>query len=327
MSATATEPSQQVRESGARPGGAAGKPSEIPARGWWQIVRRIGTSIYQQNMVVVGAGLAFFALLSLFPMLLAVISVYGLVADPSTVEHQLAQLARILPPDVRLLLEQQLHDIVMASPQRLGLGAAASMLGALWAASKAVTYLFMSLNVAYGERETRHPIRLKATAVAFTVGFVLFVVTAIGLVAVLPAIAGMLGLGPHIETLINLARWPVLALAGMFGLAVIYRFGPDRRDAKWRWVSPGAAFATGAWLLLSALFSFYVSSFGRFNETYGALGTAIVLMLWLFLTCFLALLGAVINAEAEHQTTVDSTVEPDRPMGERGAVVADTVPT
>jgi membrane protein len=266
-------------------------------------------------------------LLSLFPMLLAVISVYGLVADPSTVEHQLAQLARILPPDVRLLLEQQLHDIVMASPQRLGLGAAASMLGALWAASKAVTYLFMSLNVAYGERETRHPIRLKATAVAFTVGFVLFVVTAIGLVAVLPAIAGMLGLGPHIETLINLARWPVLALAGMFGLAVIYRFGPDRRDAKWRWVSPGAAFATGAWLLLSALFSFYVSSFGRFNETYGALGTAIVLMLWLFLTCFLALLGAVINAEAEHQTTVDSTVEPDRPMGERGAVVADTVPT
>jgi membrane protein len=310
----------------AAPGTDAWAPARIPARGWWQIARRATGAVYAQNLVVTGAGLAFLTLLSLFPMLMAIVSIYGLVADPTIVEQQIAHVARLLPADARHLLEQQLRDIVTASPSRLGLGVAASILGSLWAASKAVTYFFMSLNVAYGERESRNFIKLKGTALLFTLGFVAFVVFSLGLVALLPVLAGIVGLGDMTETLLRLGRWPVLGAAIMLGLATIYRYGPNRREPKWRWVSPGAVFATGAWLLLSALFSLYVSSFGKFNEVYGSLGTGIVLMLWLFLTCFLILLGAQINAQAGLQTTRDSTVAPDQAMGERGAYVADTPP-
>jgi membrane protein len=310
----------------APPGADATTPARLPARAWWKIARRTAGAVYAQNLVVVGAGLAFLTMLSLFPMLMAIVSIYGLIADPVVVEQQVAHVARLLPVDARQLLEHQLRDIVTASPSSLGVGVGLSILGSLWAASKAVTYFFTSLNVAYGERESRNFIKLKGTALLFTVGFVLFVVFSLGLVAVLPVLASVVGLGDLTETLIRLGRWPVLAMAIMFGLATIYRYGPNRREAKWRWVSPGSLFATAAWLLLSALFSLYVSNFGRFNEIYGSLGTAIVLMLWLFLTCFLILLGAQINAQAELQTTRDSTVAPDMPMGQRGAYVADTPP-
>jgi membrane protein len=321
-----TATTENLRDSGPRAGADAESPREIPAPGWFAIVKRVGTAVYQQNLVVIAAGLAFLTLLSLFPMMMAIVSVYGLIADPQTVEQQLDFLARILPYDARMVIQDRLYEIVTSSSRSLGLGVAVSILASLWAASKAVTYFFMSLNVAYGERETRNPIKLKATAVVFTVGFVAFVVVSLGMVAVLPALAGLFGLGAVVETFIRFGRWPLLALAIMVGLAALYRFGPNRRAARWRWVSPGAVIATLGWLVLSALFSIYVSNFGSFNEVYGSLGTAVVLMLWLFLTCFLVLIGAQINAQSEHQTERDSTVAPDEPMGERGAYVADTSP-
>jgi membrane protein len=309
-----------------RPGATADSPAEIPARGWRQIAKRIAVSVYEQNLVVIAAGLGFFALLSIFPMLIAIVSIYGLIADPVAVETQVGALAAILPSDARAVLTERLNEIVTASGQGLGLGAFFSIIASLWAASKAVTYLFMSLNVAYGEKERRHPIKLKLTALLFTLGFVLFVVFAVGLVGVLPPVLALLGVGGWTETIFRMGRWPVLALATMFGLAVLYRYGPNRRHAKWRWISPGAVIATVAWLGLSSLFSLYVSNFGKFNEIYGSIGTPIALMLWFFLSCLLLLLGAEINAKSEHQTERDSTVAPEKPKGSRGAVVADTTP-
>jgi membrane protein len=301
-------------------------PVEIPAQGWKQIVRRIVRSVYEDNLIVIAAGLGFFALLSIFPLLIAIVSIYGLVADPNAVSAQFMQISGILPPDLRVILEERLQEIVAASSQQLGLGAVLSILAALWASSKVITYLFMSLNVAYGERETRSLIELKATALLFTFGFVVFVVLSIGLVAVVPAVANLFGVGGLAESALQVGRWPLLAASIVIALASLYRFGPNRRDAKWQWITPGASVATIAWLGLSAVFSLYVSNFGKVNEIYGSLGSMIVVMLWFFLTCFLILLGAEINAKTEHQTVRDSTVGDDRPMGQRGAFVADTTP-
>lgn len=307
-------------------GRTASRPRDLPPRGWRQILTRTARQLDRDNIPIFAGGLAFFAMLSLTPLLIAIVSIYGLLSDPAAVEAQLSALAGILPPDVQALVAEQLNDIVGASSRDLGLGAALSIGGAFWAGSKATFYLFRALNTAYGEEERRGFIRLKLTALLFTVGFILSVVIAFALVAVLPAVLGLVGLAPLAERLISLGRWPALALFAVLGLAVLYRYGPSRARARWRWLSVGSLAGTGLWLVFSLLFSFYVSSFGTFNETYGSLGTVIVLLVWLFASTFLVLAGAVLNANAEHQTAEDTTTGAAQPMGERGAHVADTLP-
>jgi membrane protein len=195
----------------------------------------------------------------------------------------------------------------------------------LWSAAKGVKALFIALNIAYQEEESRGFLKLNGMALLLTLAAIIFIIVSLGLIAVLPVLLGGLGLPPAGETLVSLARWPLLGILVMFALAMLYRYGPDREQPQWRWVSWGAVIATLLWLLGSILFSFYAANFGEYNETYGALAAVIILLLWLYLSAYVILLGAEFNAETEHQTRHDTTGEKNKPLGGRGAHVADTV--
>ena len=251
----------------------------------------------RDNLVVFAAGLAFFALLCATPLLLAVVSIYGLVSDPVAVERQINGLGEFAPEVVRPLIADQLREIVLTSSADLGLGALTSIVAAMWTGSKGVFYLIRALNIAYGEQETRGYLRMKVVSFLFTVGLIVLAVVSFGLVALLPTLLELIGLGGVQERLFALGRWPFLAAGFLLGLALLYRFGPDRKQARWEWFSPGALTVTAVSLTLSYAFSTYVATFRRFNETYGSLGAVIALIVWLFVTAFLVLFGAELNAK------------------------------
>jgi len=246
--------------------------------------------------------------------MVALVSLFGLIADPAEVQQQVSDSLRSAPAEVRDLVASQLEGVTEASGTGLGIGLAVGVALALWSASAGVVNLIAALNRVYDEDESRKFLKLRATALGLTLGGVVFAAAAILVITVLPD-----------SGLVSLVRWPALAAGFILGLGVIYRVGPDREDARWRWVTPGAVLATALWLLVSVAFSIYTSNFGKYNETYGALGAVVVTMLWLQLTALVILLGAELNAELEHQTRKDSTTGPAKPMGERGATMADTV--
>jgi membrane protein len=308
------------------PGIHAEKPSQIPARGWKQIVKRAWAENKADNMPIIAGGVAFFAFLAIFPALIAMISLYGLVASPETVAEQVQDLSAQLPESAAELIGDQLTAITERSGGALTFGLIFSVLGALWSASGGVNNLITAVNLAYDEVETRNFIRLRATSLGLTLGAIVFILLTFGLVAVVPAVLDALPLGVFGTVLAQVVRW-VLLLAVMAGsLAVLYRIAPDRDAPKLRWVSLGSIVVTLVWAAVSLLFSFYVNNFGSYDKTYGTVAGVIVLMLWLYLTCYLILLGAEINSEAEHQTAVDTTEGEPQPMGQRDAMMADSLP-
>jgi membrane protein len=219
----------------------------------------------------------------------------------------------------------QLRDLASTNRAALGLGAIGGLLVALWSASSAVRTLMEALNIAYDEEERRGIIRFYGTALLLTFGGVIAVILAIALVVGLPAFLNLMGLDWLIEIVVSFARWPILALLAIVAFAVIYRFGPSRSKPCWRWVSWGATAAVALWILGSALFSLYVTRFGNYNETYGAAGAVVILLMWFLLSSYAVLIGAEINAEMERQTRRDTTSGRERSMGARGAYAADTV--
>ena len=301
------------------------EPSDIPKRGWKDILIRVKNEAKDDNLSLLSGGVAFFAMLSLVPALVAVVSIYGLVADPSDIERQVRDYTQALPAEARQLVTQQLRNVVDSSSSGLGLAAIGGVLLALWSASSAVKHLITAVNAIYDEDEERGFVKVRGLSVLLAVAAALFLVAAILLIAFLPSALGDSSLGTGARWVLNILRWPLLALGMILALAVVYRVGPDRDDPKWRWVSAGALFATVGWVVASLLFSVYASNFGNYNETYGSLGAVIVLMLWLYLSALLVLLGAELNAETEHQTAKDTTVGPERPMGTRRARMADEV--
>ncbi len=304
-------------------GRSADTPVGIPAKGWKDIALRLKDQLKEDHVSVLAAGVAFYLMLSLFPFAIAAVSLYGLLADPTSVTELVDQFRGALPSSVATLIEEQLTAIAGGSRRGLTFGLVASVLVALWSASKGARSLIEATNVAYDEKEARGFLKLRALALAFTLAFLVVIVAAVAVIAVLPAVFDSLGaVGRWTFAVL---RWPMLAAISIVGLAALYRYAPNRDDAQWRWVSLGALVATALWLAGSALFALYANQFGSFNETYGSLSAVVVLLLWLFLTAYAVLLGAEINAETEHQTARDSTVGPARPMGERGAHVADTV--
>jgi len=323
--------SERGRTSGGRgtsssaPGRDADKPTEIPAAGWKQIVKRAWQEQKQDNVSMLAAGVAFYIFLALFPALIAAVTVYGLVADPADVERQISSLANALPSDTASLIGDQLRAVTSTSSSALSLGLVASLFGALFSASGGMANLVKAINLAYDEDETRGFIKLRATALMLTLGLVAFLVVAVGLVAVLPAVLNAIGLGTVASLAIGAVRWIGLVAFVLGALAVLYRYAPDRDNPRFSWTSVGAAVATVLWIIGSFGFSLYVSNFGSYGETYGALAGVVVLLLWLFLTSFIILLGAEINSEMEHQTAQDTTQGPDKPMGDRRAVMADSV--
>lgn len=306
-------------------GERAHKPSRIPPRGWKDVLKRTKEEAKSDNIPLVAAGVAFYALLSLFPLLIAAISLFGLVMDPAEVEQSMEQLFTAMPAQGRSVVETQMRNIAAQTGGGLGLGLALSIAAALWTASSGMTNLLKALSLAYDE-ETRGFLKGRLTALALTVGGIVLLAAALAVIIGGPIVYSFLGLPTWALVLAQVAQWLVLAALFIVGLGVLYHFGPNRDHPEWRWVTPGAVLATVLFLVISAAFSIYVSQFGSYNETYGALGGVIVLLLWLYFAALSILVGAELNAEAEHQTSRDTTVGEDRPRGERGAFVADTLP-
>lgn len=309
----------------ARRGRSATRPREIPAKGWRDVLFRIKDQLSKDKLTIVSAGVAFYALFAFVPALTALVSIYGLIADPADVQQQLSALSGFMPAEAQALLNDQLKTITAHSQTALGAGVAGSILLAIWGATKGLKTLMEALNVVYDEEEKRGFLKLNAIALLLTLGAVLLGVLAIGLVVALPALLGNLGLGSGARAWIAFLRWPLLAFFVMLGLAVVYRYGPSRSEPRWHWVSWGAVVATVLWIVASLGFSYYVSNFSSYNETYGSLGAVVIFLMWLFITAFIVLLGAELNAEMEHQTRADTTEGGRQPLGQRGAYVADTV--
>jgi membrane protein len=310
----------QARERGRE----AESPHEIPAKGWRDIGLRVKREASRDNISIIAAGVAYYFFLAIFPALAAVILIYGLFADPSAVQHNIASLSAI-PSDVRDMLSQQLTNLARQSSGSLSAGVAVSILFAVWSATKGVKALITSLNIAYDEQERRGFLRRTAVTLLFTLGMIGLGAFAVVLVAVFPAAIDRIGLPDVVATVIQWARWPILAAAVLLGLALLYRYGPSREHPRWRWVTWGSAIGTAIWLAASAAFSFYVSHFGSYNKTYGSVAAIVILLTWFLISAYIVVLGAELNGEMEHQTAKDTTTGPPQPLGRRGARYADTV--
>jgi membrane protein len=308
------------------PGATANEPQQIPAKGWFQVTKRAWAESKVDQVPLLAAGVAFYSFLSLFPAMIAAVTIYGLVADPATVERQTKAISDALPADAASIITEQMDAIASQPEQSLGLGLIIALALALWSASGGVGNIVTAVNIAYDEEETRGFVKRKALALAFTLGAILFVVVAVTLIAVTPLLLNAFVPEGVLSVLLNAARWVGVVIAVAIALAVLYRYAPDRDSPKFAWVSVGAAVATVIWVIASVGFSLYVENFGSYSKTYGALAGVAILMLWLWITAFIVLLGAEINAEAEQQTVEDTTVGEPRPLGERGAVKADNLP-
>jgi membrane protein len=308
------------------PGVHAETPTQIPWAGWEQILKRAWAEHKADNMPIIAGGVAFFGFLSVFPALIATISIYGLVASPEDVTRQIGDLSAQLPQEAQELLATQLTSIAENSGGALSIGLVVSILAALFSASGGVNNLVTAINLAYDEVEARGAIKLRLLSLALTLGAIVFVLITFTLVAIVPSVLEALPLGGLGTFLAQVVRWTVLLGVFAGSLAVLYRVAPDRDAPRFRWVSLGSVIVTVIWVVVSIGFSLYVDNFGSYDKTYGTIAGVIVLMLWLYLTCFLVLLGAEINSEVEHQTAHDTTEGPARPMGERGATMADELP-
>ncbi|MFO1028576.1 MAG: YihY/virulence factor BrkB family protein [Acetobacteraceae bacterium] len=320
-----TEAQQRASDAKLNRGRSADTPTQIPAAGWKDIALRTYKEIGENNLFLVAGGVTYALLLAMFPALAALVALYGLLFNPAQVEQQINSLSAVLPPQTTELVGTELHNLVEASGKSLGIGAIVALLFALWSASRGMSGLITAFNIAYRQQESRSFIRFNMIALGLTIAGLVGGVIIIALVGVLPAAIQFVGLGVILKWVILIVQWPILIAVVMVCLAVLYRYAPNRSPAKWRWVSPGAIVATILWLIGSIAFSIYVSNFNSYNATYGSLGGVVILLTWLYLSSFVALLGAVINAQAERQTRHDSTEKPDQPLGQRGAYAADTV--
>jgi len=306
-------------------GRRATTPGDIPVSGWRDVLVRVKSEAKADNAAMLAAGVAFFGLLALVPALVALVSLYGLVADPATIGHQVGDALSAAPREVRALVQEQLTAIADGSGGGALLGVVIGLALALWSASSGTAHLVEAINLAYDERETRSFIKRRGLSLALTIGAVIFVAVALATITVVPALLQRLELGFVGGFLANAGRWVGLAASMMVALGVLYRVAPDRDAPQWRWASPGAVVATLVWLSASALFSVYTANFASYNETYGALGAIVVVMLWLLLSAAVVILGGELNCELERQTVADTTIGRQRPMGRRGAYAADTV--
>lgn len=313
------------RQSDGERGRQAEHPQQIPARGWKDIAVRAWQEVSDNNIFLVSGGVTYAVLLALFPGLAALVSLYGLAFDPSQIEQQVQALSGALPKETLDLVSGQLHQLASTSNGALGFGAIVGLLLALWSASRGMSGVITALNIAYEQKESRGFFKLNLVALGMTIGAIIGGIVTIALVAVLPAVVQFVGLGSFTKWLLLILEWPLLLAVLLFGMAALYRYGPNRDEAQWRWVSPGAFAGAGLWILGSIGFSVYVSHFGSYGKTYGSLGGVVVLLTWLYLSAFVVLLGAVINAQAERQTSRDTTEGRPQPMGRRGAYAADTV--
>lgn len=312
---------------GAEPqrGRLAETPSQIPARGWKDILWRVYDNIGRDRVMTIAAGVTFYSILALFPAIAALVSLYSLFADPATISSHLNSLSGVMPGGGVEVISDQLKRLTSQHNGALGLATIIGLVTALWSANAGIKSLFDALNLVYDEPEKRGIIKLNAISLAFTTATIGFVMAALGAMVVLPRVFGDIGMGGSMDQVVRIARWPALLIVVMVWIAAVYRIGPSRDKPRWRWVTWGGALAAVLWMVVSLLFTWYAANFGSYNKTYGSLGAAVGFMVWIWLSIIVVLLGAEIDAEMEHQTLRDTTEGPEKPMGRRGARMADTV--
>jgi membrane protein len=303
----------------------ANSPTEIPAKGLRDVFWRVVHSVMADRVTLIAAGVTYFLLLSLFPGLGALVALYGFVADPTTIMGHIGFVAGVFPPGSFDLILNQLTALTQQKTSTLGFAFVTGLVIAIWSANSGMKALFDAMNVAYQQDEKRSLVRLNLLSLAFTFGALVIAIILIAAIGILPAALAYLWLDRWQELLARFARWPFILIFVGCGNAVIYRYGPSREQAKLRWLSWGVVFSTALWLAASVMFSFYIDNFANYNATYGTLGALMGMMVWVWISVVILIVGAEINAELEHQTVRDSTTGPPKPMGERGAFVADTV--
>lgn len=303
----------------------AEKPGEIPKKGWKNIGKRILSQLQEDHVQIVSAGVAFYFFLSLFPMIVAAISVYGLVLNPSQIQQHITELSGVLPSEAYQIIQGIMEPMLDKPSETFGWGFALSILISLWSANKGTRALFEGINIAYNEKDDRNFFKKTGLTLLFTLGGILIGLISILIVILFPAFVQWFGFSSFIESLLSLGRWVLLGALIVFSISLLYKFAPHRDNPQFKWVSWGAIAGTFLWIAGSLLFSWYVQNIGSFDEMYGSFAAVIILLMWLFLTSFIVLLGAEINSEMEHQTAWDTTVGEKKPMGHREAYHADHV--
>ena len=316
-----------VRNSSAQPdhGREADAPTEVPPKGWKDILWRTYAEINDDRVTLIAAAVTYYLLLAIFPTLTAFVSLYGLFTDPATVTEHIQALSSVVPEGGMAIIDEQLKRLTTSQETTLSFALLISIAIALWSASSGVKTLFEAMNIAYDEREKRNFFVLNATALLFTLAGVVGAVVMIGVAVVVPAVLTFLGLGAGLEWVLTIGSYLLLVVVLLVGIAALYRFGPSRQQAKWRWVTPGALLTVFGIIIVSLLFSWYAANFANFDKTYGSLGGLIALLTWMWISVTMLIVGAELNAEAERQTRRDSTVGSSDPLGHRQATAADTV--
>ena len=283
---------------------------QIPLKGWKEILVSTYDQINEDRLLATAAGVVFYGLLAIFPAITALVSSYGLFADPSTIAGNLQNLALMLPDGSFVVVQDQIGRVLAKESTTLGATFIFGLLMAIWSANAGMKAIFDALNVVYEEKEKRGLVRLNLTSLAFTIAALAAILTMIGGVIAVPLALQRLGLGERAEWIIVLGRWPALLLLLLTALAVLYRFGPSRPNAQWQWLSAGALAASLLWLVGSSLLSWYLSNFGNYTATYGSLGAAIGLMTWMWMSAIIVLCGAELNSEIERRVTTDPRAIP-----------------
>ena len=303
----------------------ADSPAEIPARGLKDVFWRLYASLTEDRISLIAAGVTYYLLLALFPAVSALVSLYGFVSDPTAIVDRIAFLSSVMPADALNIFLDQVRALTSEHGATLSIGLIGGLALALWSANNGMKALFEAMNVAYGEDEKRNIVWLNVISLLFTLGALFLAIVILFAMGVVPAVLKYIWLEQWTEIIIRLARWPVMMVFVAGGIMILYRYGPSREPAKIKWLTWGAAFSTITWLAASIAVSWYLSNIADYNATYGTLGALIGFMVWTWISVIIVIVGAEINAELEHQTAKDSTTGRPKPMGRRGAYMADTL--
>ncbi len=296
-------------------GGGAGTDRAVDLwhvgwRDWWAVLKRVFSFMATERVTLTAAGVSYYTLLALFPALAALVSVYGLVNDANSLGAHLDTLSSIVPKSILEFIGAELTRLVQSNPGRLGLGAVVSLLVALWSANGGVKSMFWAMNMAYDAAEERSFIALNLVTLGFTLAAMVVFVVVINALVVMPLLVGALGLGAVGKLLGTVIPGAIAFIIVYLAIALVYRFGPSRQPAGWRWLTPGALAAAIVWLVASIGFSFYLTNFSNYDATYGTLGTAIGLLIWLYISAFIVMVGADLNAELEKQAIGTEALPP-----------------
>lgn len=299
---------------------------ELSPGSWWAILKRIYTKMHEHNLPLIAAGVAFYFLLAIFPLLGAIISLYGLMVSPDELQQHMALLIDVVPSQSRYIIEEQLTNLTEKSNSTLSWGFLLSLILSLWSSSKGANALITACNITYSESEGRSFFKGLLARMTCTLSIIVTVIVALAFITIVPKWISWASSGLMTAREAGWITWPIMLLLFNISLSALYRYGPHRKPAQWRWVTPGSVLATLLWIAASYGFSLYLSEFATYNKTYGSVGGIVILLMWLYLSAYIILLGAEANSAIELQTSKDSTVGDEKPKGERGAYVADHSP-